>query len=169
MCSSMFQIMFFKGAPNSTTLLSLMVCPKFSPFCVYSWAQRGDTTCSCKIFYFEELQKFQFFFFLLDNDPIKMGPCLIIRSNNHRHKYVWASSTIFPEIYGSGWGQREREKKRNGVIFLYNLHLWFDVFVHLILLRMKLYWLSNLSFWVQVRVRLNIVPYFYPMGNMVVR
>jgi hypothetical protein len=123
MCSSMFQIMFFKGVPNSTTLLSLMVCPKFSPFCVYSWAQRGDPTCSCKNFYFEELQKFQFFCFLLNNDPIKMGPHLINRSNNHRHKCVWASPTIFLEIYGSGWGQREREKKRNGVVFLYNLHL----------------------------------------------
>jgi hypothetical protein len=35
MCSSMFQIMFFKGTPKSTTLLSLMVCPKFSPSHVY--------------------------------------------------------------------------------------------------------------------------------------
>jgi len=101
--------------------------PKVLPFsCVYinRWAKGETLHLHVKKFIFRSFKSFNFFFFVLDNDPIKMGPHLINRSNNHRHKCVWASPTIFWAIYGSGWGEWEREKKRNGVIqVLYNLHL----------------------------------------------
>jgi hypothetical protein len=64
-----------------------------------------------KLFILRSFKSLNFFFFLLDIDPIKMGPHLINRINNHRHKCVWASPTIFSEIYGWAKGQREREKK----------------------------------------------------------
>jgi hypothetical protein len=100
----------------------LPIAPHFYPLgfaqsspllvCVCRWAKGETLHLHVRPFILGSFKSFNFFFFLLDNDPIKMGPHLINRSNNHRHKCVWASPTIFPEIWIGLRAERERKKKK---------------------------------------------------------